>query len=268
MIAEHPPFTTAQPADPFYRCLAAKKHDKFWEAQGQNKAGGADFFSPEFRDLFESMVALDPADRPSLDDVLKHAWMQGPVASPEEVQELFSSKLRAYDQQKAASREQRDLDKLKKLNKRKGQQASRSGAEVSDDVAITEEEAAALQVPTKEIADYERLFKQNTEFFSSYGPDLIEGALLAHLEESKSEVKVSDGKYKYKFEVTSKNANGGEERSQICARILRVDDATNCVEFVKLQGANCDFRKHYGKIKAALSDFDDAVVPDGGEEQA
>ena len=60
MVAEHPPFTTASPSDPFYRCLAAKKYDMFWEAQGQNKEGGADFFTDEFKDLFQSMVVLDP----------------------------------------------------------------------------------------------------------------------------------------------------------------------------------------------------------------
>lgn len=90
--------------------------------------------------------------------------------------------------------------------------------------------------------------------------------MLAHLEEAKTEVKVSEGKYKYKFQPTSKNANGGEEKSHICARILRVGDNTNCLEFVKLEGANCDFHKHYGKIKAALSEYDNAV-PDEEEAQ-
>ena len=56
MVSEHPPFTTATPADPFYRCLAANKHELFWKTHGKNKEGGESFFSAEFKDLVNSML--------------------------------------------------------------------------------------------------------------------------------------------------------------------------------------------------------------------
>lgn len=37
MVAEHPPFTTAQPTDPFYRCLAANRSDVFWKTHLSDK---------------------------------------------------------------------------------------------------------------------------------------------------------------------------------------------------------------------------------------
>jgi len=55
MVSEHPPFTTATPTDPFYRCLAAGKHELFWKTHGKNKENGESFFSDEFKDLINSM---------------------------------------------------------------------------------------------------------------------------------------------------------------------------------------------------------------------
>jgi BR serine/threonine kinase len=51
MVAQHPPFTTAQPNDPFYKCLAANRADIFWKTHCQNKEGTDQFFSKEFKML-------------------------------------------------------------------------------------------------------------------------------------------------------------------------------------------------------------------------
>lgn len=75
LVAQHPPFTTAQPQDPFYRCLAANRADIFWRTHCKNKAGGENFFSKEFKSLVESMLQLDPNHRPSMAEVINHEWM-------------------------------------------------------------------------------------------------------------------------------------------------------------------------------------------------
>ena len=51
MVAQHPPFTTAQPNDPFYRCLAANRADIFWRTHCKNKPGKEAYFSEEFKDI-------------------------------------------------------------------------------------------------------------------------------------------------------------------------------------------------------------------------
>lgn len=67
MVAQHPPFTTAQPGDPFYRCLAANRGDIFWKTHCKSKPNGMAFFSEEFKDLVSQMLALDPNNRPSIE---------------------------------------------------------------------------------------------------------------------------------------------------------------------------------------------------------
>ena len=49
MYTQHPPFTKAEPNDPFYRLLCANRADLFWKAHSKNKPEG--FFSEEFKNL-------------------------------------------------------------------------------------------------------------------------------------------------------------------------------------------------------------------------
>lgn len=60
--------------------------------------------------------------------------------------------------------------------------------------------------PLKALDDYERIFSQNTEFYSTYNPDMIEEALIFHLRENMKiePTKVSKDKYKIKFQLVTK----------------------------------------------------------------
>jgi len=49
MFTQHPPFTRAEPSDPFYRLICANRTDLFWKAHSKNKPEG--FFSEEFKSL-------------------------------------------------------------------------------------------------------------------------------------------------------------------------------------------------------------------------
>lgn len=89
MVAQHPPFTTAQPQDPFYKCIAANRSDVFWKIHSKNKPGKEDFFSKDFKDFIEKMMSLDPNHRPTIEQIMQHPWMQGPTPSSEEVLEEF-----------------------------------------------------------------------------------------------------------------------------------------------------------------------------------
>jgi serine/threonine protein kinase len=75
MYTQHPPFTRAEPSDPFYRLLCANRADLFWKAHSKNKPNGADFFSEEFKALINSMLSFDPAQRPSMEDIKSHPWV-------------------------------------------------------------------------------------------------------------------------------------------------------------------------------------------------
>ena len=91
MLAQHPPFGSATPKDPYYKCLALNKDELYWKAVCKNKDNGVCFFSDEFKDLFSKMVQLDPSKRLSIEEILSHPWLaEGEVASAEEVLEEFN----------------------------------------------------------------------------------------------------------------------------------------------------------------------------------
>lgn len=84
MFTQHPPFTKAEPSDPFYRLLCANRADLFWKAHSKNKPNGLDFFSEDFRNLITSMLQYDPSHRLSMAEVKAHPWyVNGPCVTLE-----------------------------------------------------------------------------------------------------------------------------------------------------------------------------------------
>lgn len=65
MYAGNPPFEKAAVTDPYYKTIAQKKFDVFWQAHSRKRQKG--YFSESFRDLFTRMVAYDPAERISIE---------------------------------------------------------------------------------------------------------------------------------------------------------------------------------------------------------
>jgi len=89
----------------------------------------------------------------------------------------------------------------------------------------------------------------NTEFFSTCHPEMIEGETLKYLREiEKVEPEINSDKYKVKFTLVSKafsseNENADNkaldvqvETTDITMKISRVDSETVCVEFKKTSG--------------------------------
>ena len=108
-----------------------------------------------------------------------------------------------------------------------------------------------LNKPSKNLEKYERVFNHNTEFFSTYNPDMIEETLINYLQGEKFEYKVKEDKYKIKYTLrgTDDFESTVQDNVDICVRILQVDDTKVCVEFTKLSGRQATFLKHFKHYK-------------------
>lgn len=84
MVVGTPPFTRADTKDPYYNLLASGKHERFWQQHLKFKSD-KNFFTPEFKDMLTRMLAYDPAQRMTLEQVQQCAWMAGPVFSQQEL---------------------------------------------------------------------------------------------------------------------------------------------------------------------------------------
>jgi serine/threonine protein kinase len=174
MVSAHPPFTTAEPQDPFYRCIAASRADIFWRTHCKSKENGEKFFSEEFKDIVQAMLQLDPAHRPSIPEVLAHPWMQGPVPSYEEVLAEFTERESRVKDAMEAERKVKDEEKARQMTNRRTE-AHRGVSKVQNDAQQQFDNSdESIFKPSKPLEEYEKIFGQNTEFFSTYNPDMIE----------------------------------------------------------------------------------------------
>lgn len=108
-----------------------------------------------------------------------------------------------------------------------------------------------MNKPQKNLEKYERVFNNNTEFFSTYNPDMIEETLVNYLKNENFDVKTKEDKYKIKYTVrgTDDFENNVQDIVDICVRILQVDNSKVCVEFTKLSGRQTTFLKHFEHYK-------------------
>lgn len=62
------------------------------------------------------------------------------------------------------------------------------------------------------------------------------------------EPKINATKYKIKFTLNQKGQDQEEYNTEMCARILKVDEGKVCVEFTKVSGNNVHFHEYYNEI--------------------
>ena len=118
MAAQHPPFRKASTQDAFYK-LFCTQNDLFWTKMSAGKPPG--LFSPEFKSLINSLMALDPARRPLISELKAHPWFSGPTPTPAEVQADFANRRskvevewKAKAQESAIKRRMKKEQELKK----------------------------------------------------------------------------------------------------------------------------------------------------------
>jgi serine/threonine protein kinase len=202
MVSQHPPFTTAQPQDPFYRCLAANRADIFWTTHCKSKDNGDAFFSEDFKDLIQAMLQLDSIHRPSISEVIAHKWMQGPVPSTQEVIDEFEKRHLEVKASIEDQKQEKLAEKAKRVEIRR-KEVMRATEDETEEVKFDGSTTGFLK-PMKNMDDYEKVFSTSTEFFSTYNPDMIEDALLEHLRKNmKIEPKVHNSKYKVQFTLST-----------------------------------------------------------------
>ena len=117
ILTQRPPFASANPQDPHYRLLAVGRAELFWQAHAEAE-DGRDIYSAEFKDFFEKMMTLNPAQRPTMNDVLAHPWMQGPVPSLAEITQEFTHRKQLVDTEAHNEREQKRQQRAQAANSR------------------------------------------------------------------------------------------------------------------------------------------------------
>ena len=166
ILTQRPPFSSANPKDPHYRLIAANHADVFWQAHAEAEEGN-DIYSAEFKDLFEKMLALNPGQRPSIEEVMAHPWMQGPVPSAQEIHDDFTERKGKVDAEAHNERENKRAQRGAAAGKRGGNVHRGTGADEDEEPAENQADAWA----SLEVEEYGPYYIQGyTQFFMTSDP--------------------------------------------------------------------------------------------------
>lgn len=264
MTTQHPPFSRAEPNDPFYRLLCANRADLFWKAHSKNKPEG--FFSEEFKHLITSMLQFNPEHRPTMAEVKAHPWYTSTHCQTlAGVQADFALRKQAIDAENEAKRIAKEQEKLAKLQTAGGAGKRQYKNVVAGPRRSDEEEAEEgkhdIKVVQRTADKYFGVVKKNTEFFTTHHPDALVDEIGGYLQEL-HHVCVLDNK-KYKFRVKfinpdpAEKAEGAaeEEPLEFTIKILNVDDKRHCVEFNRISGNQLQFFETYQGIMDECADL-------------
>ena len=77
ILAGFPPFQSAVPTDWWFHKLLTNQQNLFWDAHCRTA-----YFSPQAKDLLMKMLAPNPDQRITLEEIKKHPWSNGIVLNP------------------------------------------------------------------------------------------------------------------------------------------------------------------------------------------
>lgn len=89
MVSGTPPFNYAAKDEFYYKFLYYKKFELFWKYHSKGKPAGENFFSPEFKDLMQRLLAYNPDERLSIEEIYQHPWMNLLSATQAEIHSEF-----------------------------------------------------------------------------------------------------------------------------------------------------------------------------------
>jgi len=249
------PFIKATPKDTYYNYFC-NKNDAFWTLHERNKPKqeGKNFYSAEFRELINSMLAHDPACRPTIAEIKASKWYNGDAPQLEDIQAEFNERKKRVDEellrQQKLKEQQKLIARMQAANT--NIPASYKGIKPLRSLELELEESLMKKIQDKvdcnakrEIRDYIPQSGQNC--FTVLNPDFIFKYICTLSPLCFDEYTASSKSYKIKC-----NAQRDEGNCSFVIEITRVDDNSSCIEFYKRSGNFLAFHKVVQAIKSKL----------------
>lgn len=238
MFSGTPPFTRADPKDPYYRLFCTNKIETFWAAHQKHKKE-KDFFPEAFKDLLNKMLAYDPSKRLSMEELRNHPWVKGEIMTMDAIKKEFLRRKEAVDKELETQRVQKALAKEKQRQRPQnfaytGVRGFRSIGKDSELAVVEETFKSELKLKrTLQVDEKPRV----QDFISVCDADYLLKAVLKALLNLKDSGKVADIKlspdsYKvnfiYKSRIFYYSAFFLCKRSNACIELKRIISKLLC----------------------------------------
>jgi len=246
LYAGHPPFEKAHTNDTYYKLLLTNRADLFWKNHSRSKP--ANFFSEDFKDLVTNMLQHSPNMRLGLVDIVGHPWMQGEIASDQEIHEEFVQRHAIITKQQEA--QQAQANAKKEVNR---------GAQDGVYMGETEESKDAVDIRELYKFDESTFLAKSTALYTLNDAQTIKGQLKSAFQDlDASQEAWNEKKWKCTFELRRDLTDEDKEdavlknQPQFCRvqmKMLKMDDERICVEFTRLDGDSMFFFESVKEIK-------------------
>lgn len=260
MLSGNPPFQMARPGDWWFNQFNEGRPDRFWKSHKR--------YSPHFpdaaQDLLTRVFTPNPAQRPTVADLLKDPWMQTATLSPEEIKAELAARKAKIIREKEAEKERA------KKKKAAGQYGAKAGKEIDPDkvkhrsVAGVNGETVTVELPVEEepapVAGSDAL-NNLTNLYTAEGPAYISHRVLEALEMMNGRM-TSKSPYHLRAVVPVEGGN----QVELDVKIFSVpDEGIQAITVTRHQGDPLAFQRAFRDLRAATVDLHGDEEEDGGK---
>lgn len=254
-----PTHKTAESNDYLYKYIRKKEYEKYWTVIAKLLNLDLSDISEDFFHLVTTMIKYDYKKRFTIEEIKGHPWMKGPIASEDEVK-MELSKRKKEIKKKLGDEDDVDTEELADVHK-----------SAFDGIGWTQrgdEEDYQEEEIDRRIKLYNPEFPSMTEFFSTFKPDVLLGAVHNYCKDKKIEFTLSKDEYKATIQMPSedgnivdfvaevlkfkKNAEIGAEDEDVFESVEDDEDDEEtqyCVVFRKKRGPKQDFAKIFKNFR-------------------
>lgn len=198
-----PTHKSAESNDYLYRYFKRKEYEDYWTIVANILNLDLGTISEEYFHLVTTMLKYDFQRRLTIDEIKEHPWYNGPVATAEEIKKELESRKREINQKlydETDSDDPVDPDEIADMHITALEEVSRGeGIDEGED-----EECS----PLRKIKVYDPTVPKLTEFFSTFKPDVLLGALMNFAHKNKQiDTKADKSKYKAFVQMPSDEEN-------------------------------------------------------------
>lgn len=252
-----PTHKTAESNDYLYKYVRKKEYEKYWTVIAKLLNLDLSDISEDFFHLVTTMIKYDYKKRFTIDEIKAHPWMKGEIATEEEVKKELASR-KVEIKRKLGDDDETDTDNLDGFIKEfeeieRGENPD--GEWVEDEV-------------DRKIKVYNPAFPVMTEFFSTFKPNVLLGAVHNFCREKKQNISLNHTEYSIDISMPSDDDNIvnftvevlklkpdieiGIEDEDVYVDVQEEDDDDEtryCVVFRKKRGPKQDFVKIYKNFR-------------------
>jgi serine/threonine protein kinase len=161
-----PTHKTAESNDYLYKYIRRKEYEKYWTVIAKLLNLDLSDISEDFFHLVTTMIKYDYKKRFTIDEIKNHAWMKGEIATEDEVRKELAARKVEIKKKLSEYEDTTDCETMAERHSEEFEHIERGDEE---DWQETEHE--------RKIKVYNPEFPAMTEFFSTFGPNVLLGAV-------------------------------------------------------------------------------------------